>query len=513
MEKAEKERTIEALAAEITALKAELERLQHQNDILRKAVFGSKSEKKVLANTSTEFEQLSMFNEAEIEARREEAEPESETVHEHKRKKKRSRAEIIGELPSEEVVHEVENKTCDICGSEMKTVGREFVRDELVYVPAKLYILKHYVEVVKCVKCGTDESRDAEHDDIEKEHFRKGTAPTPLIPRSFCSPELLAHIIYEKYCNSMPLYRQEQDFKTHGVELSRTTMANWIIRIAEEKAKPVYDLMKTELLAGTVVHADETSVQVLHEEGRKAKTKSKMWVYCNAKSEGRYIALYDYRPTRAGANANSFLGDFDGYVVCDGYDGYNKLAKAKRCGCWAHARRKFVEALPDDPDVRKGSASEEAVRRCDALFALEREYDGRDEEGNQIREPISLPERHKRRQAESKPLLDSFFEWLENVNPAGNTPLSSAVQYALNEKRYLYGFIADPAIEISNNRAENAVRPFVVGRKNWLFSDSQKGASASAMLYSLVVSAKQNGLNVEEYLISLLTTDEPIFPY
>ena len=395
----------------------------------------------------------------------------------------------------------------------MKTVGKEFVHDELVYVPSKLYLRKHYVEVVRCVSCGTDETRDAEHEDIEKEHFRKGTASALLIPRSFCSPELLAHIIYEKYCNAMPLYRQEKDFKAHGVELSRTTMASWIIRIAEEKAKPVYELMKTELLSGSIIHADETTVQVLHEEGRKAKTKSRMWVYCNAKSSGRYITLYDYRPTRAGVNASSFLGDFSGYVVCDGYDGYNSLTKAKRCGCWAHTRRKFVEAMPDDPELRRTSAAAEAVRRCDALFALEREYDGKDADGNQVREPLSPQKRHRRRQQESKQLLDEFFDWLEKVNPAGGTPLSKAVQYALNEKRYLYGFLGDPGIDISNNRAENAIRPFVVGRKNWLFSDSTKGAAASAMLYSLVVSAKQNGLKVEEYLTNLLRADGPIFPY
>ena len=249
-----KERTFEELAAENEALRAQNERLQHQVDILQKAVFGPKSEKRVLANSYSDSEQMSFFNEAETEARREESE--SVTVPEHKRKKKRSRAEIIGDLPVEEVVHEVEDKICDICGSEMKIIGKEFVHDELVYVPSRLYLRKHYVEVVKCVSCGADESRDARHEDIEKEHFRKGTAPVLLIPRSFCSPELLAHIIYEKYCNSMPLYRQEQDLKAHGVELSRTTMANWIIRIAEEKAKPVYEMMKAELLAGSVIHAD-----------------------------------------------------------------------------------------------------------------------------------------------------------------------------------------------------------------------------------------------------------------
>ena len=339
MEEQRNERTVDELAAEINALRAENERLQQQVEMLRKAAFGQRSEKKVLHNTENP-DQLSLFNEAETEARREEAE--DVAVPAHRRKKKRSRAEILKDLHVEEVIHEVEDKTCDKCGSEMKTVGKEFVHDELVYVPAKLFIRKHYVEVVKCASCGKDESKDAELDDIEKEHFRKAKAPEMLIPRSFCSPELLAHIVYSKYNNAMPLYRIEQDMKDHGVMLSRTTMANWIIRIAEEKAKPVYELMKAELLSGRIIHADETVVQVLHEPGRSAKTQSRMWVYCTPACSGRHLVLYDYRQTRGGYNAVSFLGNYDGYVVCDGFDGYNRLIRAKRCGCFAHYPRSII---------------------------------------------------------------------------------------------------------------------------------------------------------------------------
>ena len=510
MENQRKEHTMDELAAENESLKAEVERLQQQVDMLKKAVFGSKSERKVLRN-SEDPEQLSLFNEAETEARREETE--KVTVPAHKRKKKCSRAEILKDLPTDEVIHKVKDTTCDKCGGEMKTVGKEFVHDELVYVPAKMFIRKHYVEVVKCASCGKDESKDAELNDIEKEHFRKAKAPEMLIPCSFCSPELLAHIVYSKYNNAMPLYRIEQDMKDHGVMLSRTTMANWIIRIAEKKAKPVYELMKAELLSGRIIHADETVVQVLHEPGRSAKTQSRMWVYCTPACSEKYFVLYDYCQTRGGYNAVSFLGNYDGYVVCDGFDGYNKLTQAKRCGCFAHVRRKFVEALPSDKKLWDTSAAAEGVRRCDRLFALEREYDGKDKDRNRVREPLSPEEKHRRRNEEMKPLLDDFFKWLMTVNPAGGSKLAKAVQYALNEKRYLYGFLDDPGIELSNNRAENAIRPFVVGRKNWLFSDSPKGALASAMLYSLVVSAKMNGLNAEDYLIRLFRSPDPVLPY
>ena len=517
MEEQRKGRSVDELAAEndnlrveIDVFRAENERLEQQIAMLKKAVFGQKSEKRVLHSTENP-DQLSMFNEAETEARREEAE--EVTVPAHKRRKKRSRAEIFKELPVEEVVHEVKDKTCDKCGSEMKTVGKEFVRFELVYIAAKMFIRKHYIEVVKCVSCGRDASRDAALDDIEKEYFLKAKAPAALIPHSFCSPELLAHIIYAKYINGMPLYRIEQDMKNHGVMLSRTTMANWIIRIAGDKAKLVYELMKTELLSGGIIHADETVVQVLHEPGRSAKTQSRMWVYCSPACSEKYIVLYDYRKTRGGENAVSFLGNYAGYVVCDGYDGYNKLTQAKRCGCFAHVRRKFVEALPFDKELWTTSAAAEGVKRCDQLFALEREYDGKDKDGKQIREPFSPEEKHRRRNEEIRPLLDDFFSWLMTVNPASGSKLAKAVQYALNEKRYLYGFLDDPGIEISNNRAENAIRPFVVGRKNWLFSDSPKGAEASAMLYSLAVSTKMNGLNVEDYLVRLFRSDKLVLPF
>ena len=172
-----------------------------------------------------------------------------------------------------------------------------------------------------------------------------------------------------------------------------------------------------------------------------------------------------------------------------------------------------MEALPSDKKLWDTSAAAEGVRRCDRLFALEREYDGKDKDRNRVREPLSPEEKHRRRNEEMKPLLDDFFKWLMTVNPAGGSKLAKAVQYALNEKRYLYGFLDDPGIELSNNRAENAIRPFVVGRKNWLFSDSPKGASASAMLYSLVVSAKMNGLNAEDYLIRLFRSPDPVLPY
>ena len=177
--------------------------------------------------------------------------------------------------------------------------------------------------------------------------------------------------------------------------------------------------MKCDLLSGNIIHTDETVVQVLHEPGRKAKTQSRMWVYCTPACSGKYIVLYDYRRTRSGENAVRFLGNYNDYVVCDGFDGYNKLTKAKRCGCFAHVRRKFVEALPSDQKLWETSVAAKGVKRCDHLFALEREYDGKDKDGKRVHEPLPPEEKHRRRTEEVRPLLDEFFKWLATVNPAG----------------------------------------------------------------------------------------------
>ena len=413
------------LNGKVTDLAEENADLRQQLAMMKKALYGQKSEKTevVLENA----EQLTLFNEADTNA--EITVQNAETgieVAAHKRKPKRTHEEMLAGLPVEEVVHEADDRNCPVCGSEMETVGKEFVRDELVYVPAKMFVRKHYAEVLKCTVCGNDESKDAELSDIEKAVFKKAVSPDPLIPHSFCSPELLAHIIFEKYCQAVPLYRQEKEYKALGVSLSRTTMANWIIYAAKVFAKPVWNAMKAELLKGNVIHADETVVQVLHEPGKKATTGSRMWVYASPKTAGHSNILFQYAPTRNGDNAVKFLGDYNGYVVCDGFDGYNKLVNVTRCGCFAHVRRKFVEALPTDKDLLPTSKAAEGVTWCNRLFTLEREY-----------EKLAPDEKQKQRQEQSKKILDGFFAWLDTVNPNGGTKLAKAVQYAKNEKACL----------------------------------------------------------------------------
>lgn len=493
---------ITGLTNKTTALEEEVNDLRQQVANLKKLVYGQKSEKTEVILESGD--QMCLFDEAEENADRKVREQEKEViVSEHKRKSKRTHEETFEDLPVEEVIHEVEDKECPKCGEQMETIGKEFVRDELVYVPARLFVRKHYSEVVKCPACSEDESKDADFQDVPSPVFKKATLPEPMIPHSFCSPELLAHILYEKYVMAIPLERQAKNFKAIGMSLSTATLSNWVLHAAEQFMKPIYARMKEELLSCSVIHADETVVQVLNEPNKKAKTESRMWVYCAGKYEEHSNILFEYSPTRNGENARRFLGAYSGYLVCDGYDGYNKLTDAIRCGCWAHARRKFAEALPMDKALLADSAAAKGVELCNQIFILEREFEGKDADGRRIKEPLAPKERYEQRQERLKPLLDGLFAWLNELPISRGTKLAKAVQYCLNEKTYLYRCLEDGNIPVDNNRAENAIRPFVVGRKNWLFANSVKGAQASAMIYSLAATATANGLNVEEYFTCL----------
>lgn len=487
----EKETDIQLLLQENGELKEELAELKQQLTTMKKLIFGQKSEK-------TEYiadGQISLFNEAECEeSRKARAEENPVVVAEHTRKAKRTHDELAKDLPVEEVVYTVpeEERECDRCSAEMQTVGKEFIRDELVFVPAKLFVRKHYAEVLKCSECGNNESRDAQKPDIEKTSFKKAAVPAPMIPHSFCSPELLAHIAYEKYINGMPLYRQEKDFAAKDVSLSRTTMANWIMYAAKEWLRPLFEQIKSDLLEHKVIHADETVVQVLNEPGKKAKSESRMWVYCAGEIGCKDSILFEYQPTRNGDHAKKFLNGFTGHLVTDGYSGYGKLTDVTRCGCWAHLRRKFIEALPDDKEAAKTSNAAKAIEYIDRLFELERNCK-------------TDEDRQKQRQKSEKTLIDEFYTWLETLNPAGSG-LSKAVGYALSQKKYLKAYLDNPSVPLSNNRAENAIRPFCIGRKNWLFSNSVKGAEASALFYSIASTAKANGLNIEQYFTKLFKT-------
>jgi hypothetical protein len=279
--------------------------------------------------------------------------------------------------------------------------------------------------------------------------------------------------------------------------LSRQTMSNWLLKASEDWLELLYEAFREVLLTESVLHADETTLQVLNEPGKTAQSKSYMWLYRTGRYDSRSremkrpIVVYEYQPDRKAKRPLDFLANFKGYLHADGYDGYHTLPEGIIVvGCWAHARRKFDEALKITPEkARESSNVQRGKRYCDRLFALERQF-----------ADMTPEERFKKRWELSKPVMDEFFAWLDSLNALPKTPIGAAAQYVLGQRRYLQLFLDDGRLEISNNRAERSIKPFVIGRKNWLFANTPRGAKASAVIYSIIETAKESGLNPFAYL-------------
>lgn len=301
----------------------------------------------------------------------------------------------------------------------------------------------------------------------------------------------MAYVMSQKYVDSLPLYRQEKQFQRLGVELSRQTMANWMIAGSERWLAPLYEYMHKELVKLNTLSADETTLQVLREPGRAAQTKSYLWLY----RSGRFdvpMVLYDYQPSRSGDHPKAFLQGFSGYLQTDGYSGYNKVENVEQLGCWAHARRKYIEALEALPvKQRQGTTAAVGLAYCNEIFRLERKW-----------KDASPEERYKARLEESRPILKKYLAWLDEQQ-AGVLPkslLGSAITYSLSQWKKLNVFLKDGRLEIDNNASERSIKPVVIGRKNFLFSNTPRGAKASAIIYSIVETAKANSLNPQQYL-------------
>lgn len=477
------EETILKQKAEIDELKRKLE---HMNEVFAKAQrarFGQSSEK----NTYVLQEQTSLFNEAESSQNHKAEEPKPETifVEAHERKKKRSQAEMLNHLPEEEVLLEVpeDQLVCSKCGGKMKPIGKKFLRHEMQIIPKQIKLLAYYAVTYACDRCEKDTGFA---------HIISVKPPVPLMKHSLASPSTVAYIMTQKYVDGLPLARQEKIWAREGVSLSRATMANWVIQCSEVWLKPLYKHMKQELLTHSVIHADETVVQVLKESGKPATSESRMWLYASAALLKHQVRLFEYQPDRSGKRPESFLRGFTGWLITDGYAGYNQVQGVTHCGCWAHARRKWREAMPDGATVKTSKAAI-GFRYCNKLFAEERKC------------VLYKPEYRKEyRQNRELPLLEEYFAWLNTVHPEKGSKLEEAVRYSINQKEQLCAFLDKAEVPISNNLAENAIRPFTLGRKNWLFCDTPKGAEASATVYSLVESAKANGIEPFAYLQHVL---------
>ena len=476
--------TVTIPKAEYESMKQQLAWLMEQLKLSRQQRFGASSEKS--ANGQVNF-----FNEAETAADLSAAEPELEEVKAYRRKKSRGAADRPPpDLPVEIIEHELPEgeRLCPDCGGPLHVMGRE-TREELKIIPAKAVIIRHVQHVYACRNC---------EENAERVPIIKAAMPQPVIKGSFSSPETIAYIAAQKFVMGIPLYRQEQEWERSGIHLSRQTMSNWLIRCAEDWLKPIYDRLHQLLCAREVLHGDETVVRVLREPGREAQSLSYMWLYRTSGDAVHPIVLYDYQTSRLGEHPAAFLRDFKGFLHTDGHDEYHrKLPEAIIVvGCWAHCRRKFHEALT--AVQKKDRADSESMRGkqfCDRLFSLEREYAVLPTDENFKARRLARGER-------SKPVMDAFFDWAAKVEKVilPKSLLGEAVRYALNQRLWLERVLLDGRLELSNNRAERSIKPFVIGRKNWLFNNTPKGANASAVMYSIVETAKENGLIPLEYL-------------
>jgi len=483
----EKDKRIQELENENTRLYEKVTQLEHNNEALTQAVlhaakqrFGASSEK-----TPQVDGQCFLFDEGIGDT--------IETcasvinIKEHKRpvRKKGDRKKLTEGLLHEtvECVLNSEETVCEACGSELKVIGKKYVRSEMEYIPAKL-IMKDYVQYVyKCTECGKNDKNPFDM-------ICSASVPAPVLKHSVASPSLSAWIMYQKYALSVPLYRQERDFRRMGAELKRDMMANWVIRCSEYWLKPLYERMHEQLLKCEIIMSDETTWQVNKEKGKKASSKSYIWIHRSGSCEGPPIILYEYTRTRSGDHAKEFLASFQGFHVSDAYEGYEKVEGITRCLCFSHLRRYYLDAIPLDSGKKEISGSGGAIGRayCDKLFRLERKWKG-----------LTPAERKKNRLMYSLPVLEAFFAWAENV-VTNQDYLKKAIKYTLNHKKYFSNFLLDGRIPLSNNLSEIAVKPVAITRKNSLFSDSPAGAEASAIIFSIVNTATANNLDAYKYL-------------
>ena len=492
---------VDILMQQISALQATVDRLtatiEEKDRIIaekieiilnqNRARFGQSSEKRTYLLCDG---QLSLFEQAgdgvteKIPEEASSAEKQEVPVSAHTRKPKRTMEELCANIPEETVMVDLpEEQKFTADGRPLKCIGTDDVRMELIREPSRVY-----KRVYRC-KVYADPKAEEETGQAD---IRRPHVPAPLLPHSYASASVVTDIIVKKYADALPLYRQEQMWKRHGVELKRNTMANWVVQTAEAYLKPFSDAFLTELLRQSVIHADETVLQVNKEPGREATAESRIWAYASSKRAERQIRYFCYEQSRKGACAEKVLGDYTGVVVSDGYSGYNILSKAVRSGCWAHARRKWVEAMPEGA-TKENALAAKGLDYCSRLFEVEQKL-----------EDLTDAERRKRCQLLSKPIVDAYYAWLDTIfKPAGK--LKKAITYSLNQREFLCAFLDHGEIEISNNQVENAIRPIVVGRKNWLFCDTQAGANASVIVFTVLETAKANSLNPEAYLNHLLT--------
>ena len=471
---------VEALQQLVLEQQERIRLLEEWNRLLKSQKFGSRSEKAPAG-------QERLFNEAELEASQIEDTPEEIAVPEHTRRK-RGRKPLPDFLPVHEIVHDVP-ETEKVCKNdpqhEMVEIGREKA-DRLRFIPARTEIERHVRPKYACSTC--------------KEGVVVAPPPPSPIPKSIATPSLLAHVATSKYVDALPLYRQAKIFQRLGVDISRATLASWMVK-AGELVEPLVGRLRDEIRAGPLVQCDETPFQVLKEPGKPAQSQSYLWALRGGDPDHPLI-VYEYDPSRSREVPKRLLRGFQGFLLTDGYEGYTALGQEPgivHAGCWAHTRRKFDEALRGQPKTKKRgskrgareSKARQALSQIQALYAIERTVKEASPQG-----------RHTVRQERSRPVVEKLRTWLDQSR--GSVPPQSltgkGLAYMDRQWPKLVRFLDDGRIPLDTNLVENAIRPFVLGRKNWLFADTVAGARASANLYGLIETAKANGVEPWRYL-------------
>jgi len=471
------QRELAEQAEQIRWLEEYVRLLKHQR-------FGRRSEQ-------ASDEQLRMFNEAEAAAgvAEEEEAPEAEiSVAAHTRRP-RGRKPLPAWIPRVEILHDLSEaeKVCEADGQALEVIGQEIL-EQLEFIPATVRVLRHVRPKYACPRCRTG--------------IRVAPLPPQPIPKSVASPALLAHVAVSKYADGLPLYRQEGMLKRGGIDLPRATLSHWMVR-AGELVQPLVNLLREELLASGFVQCDETRFQVLKEPGKPATSQSYLWAQRGGPETP--LVLFDYDPSRSGEVPKRLLEGFQGILQTDGYEGYAAVASQPgivHVGCWAHCRRKFTEALKAQSasQKRKRSLKESQALRglgfIQKLYQIERQAVGK-----------SPAERQKLREERSEPVLEAMRRWLDEALPRvpPQSLTGKALSYAHSQWPKLVRVLRDGRIPLDTNLVENAIRPFVVGRKSWLFADTVQGAEASANLYSVIETAKASGLEPFAYLRHVFT--------
>ena len=455
---------LEQMLIERESNKGRIVHLEEENALLRQRLFGRKSEQ----TTNLATPQLALFNEAESIAEPVGEDVEEEVVAPAKRRGKRK--PLPADLPRIEVIHELpEHELTCACGCRKHVIGEE-VSEQLEIVPMQIRVIKHVRKVYGC--------RDCETAPVTADK------PAQLIEKSMASPSVLAMLLTTKHVDGLPLHRFEKVLSRHGIDIPRQTLARWVIQCGEH-FQPLLNLMRDSLLTSRVIHCDETRVQVLKEPDREPSSQSWMWVQTGGPPD-KPVILFDYSTSRSQEVPTRLLNGYCGYLMTDDYAGYNALGAqdgVERLGCWAHARRKFVEAQKLQPKGKTGRA-DIALKLISKLYGIEIAFKESSDEG-----------RKNGRQDLSLKVMSELKAWVEKTLPYMTTQnaLGKAVTYLANNWSKLERYVEQGYLPIDNNTAERAIRPFVIGRKNWLFSDTPKGATASAQLYSLVETVKANG--------------------